>query len=285
MTGTTGVVDVATDAANSRPMGWLARAGHTLSATAPGQDVEPGLIIDLPVVTPPPTISTTSLLWLGLGAGALSAALTATVAAHPAALLSVDDQVHGWVLAHRGGGSIALARAVTWGGVTYITLPVLIVVGAAARKHATGRSRVGAGVVLAGVASLGVYLGLALNSWVGRARPPITDWLGTAGGPAFPSGHTTAATLFAVSCAWALAPRVRPGWPRAALWLSAGVYAGLVGWSRVWLGVHWPSDVLGGWLGALAFAALAAAAVTEVRRRRLTSPEVGTSRPCLTPGQ
>jgi undecaprenyl-diphosphatase len=224
-------------------------------------------VVDLPDVAPPATTGIAWLLWLGVGAGAVAVMLTAVVALRTAGPQLVDEQIHAWVLAHRGGADTALARASTWGGVTYLTLPLLVVVGAAARTRRSARSRLGAGALLAGVASVGVYAGLLVNAWVGRARPPVADWAGTAGGPAFPSGHTTAATLFALSCAWAIAPRLRPGRPRAALWCGAALYAGLVGWSRVWLGVHWPSDVAGGWLFGVAFAALAAAALAALRRR------------------
>lgn len=241
---------------------------ETLSPTAPGHSAESGVVVDLPTVVPPSATRPSTLLRLGLGAGALAALLTAAVAARLPGLQDLDDGAHSWVIEHRGGWDTALAGVVTWGGVTYLTLPLLVVVGAAARRRGTARIRLGAGALLAGAASLGVYLGLAVNAWVGRARPPISDWAGAAGGPAFPSGHTTAATLFALACVWAIAPRVRPGWPRTALWSAAVGYAVLVGWSRVWLGVHWPSDVVGGWLLGLAFAALAAAALTLARRRQ-----------------
>jgi membrane-associated phospholipid phosphatase len=38
------------------------------------------------------------------------------------------------------------------------------------------------------------------------------------------------------------------------IWAAAALYAAVIGWSRIWLGVHWPTDVLGGLLFAVAWA-------------------------------
>jgi membrane-associated phospholipid phosphatase len=129
--------------------------------------------------------------------------------------------------------------------------------------------------MLCAIASAGVAVETQVNHLIGRARPPISDWAGAASGPSFPSGHTTVATLFALSCAWACAGRVRAGWPRRAIWAGAAVYAGAVGWSRVWLGVHWPTDVIAGWLFGLAWLAASTALIISLRRRR----PVGADRP------
>jgi undecaprenyl-diphosphatase len=79
-------------------------------------------------------------------------------------------------------------------------------------------------------------------------RPRPADRLGASSGWSFPSGHTTAsgaAALIAVLVCWSLIRR--RGIRLAITGLAAG-WAAAVGISRVALVVHWPSDVVGGWL-------------------------------------
>ncbi len=177
------------------------------------------------------------------------------------------------MISHRNSANIQFARGVTWGGVTQIALPILIIVGVLATEagHTLTR-RLKSGVLIALVASVGAYFGLQINHFEGRVRPPIADWAGTAGGPSFPSGHTTVASLFAASCAWLIATRVHAGRPRVLLWTGAVLYAVAVGFSRIWLGVHWPTDVVGGWLYALTWLASSGAVVLTIRKRWPHSP-------------
>ena len=255
----------ADDAESERAV--AADAVHALvSPTAPGQPDSSKVAVDLPQVTPPPQAPMSRYLVIGGASATAFALLTWWVVRHGVTIPALDANIHAWALTRRTGADLTLARAVTTGGVTSIALPALVVIGALApRGRRPLRNRLGAGVLLAGVASAGVYLGLVINAAVDRVRPAEVDWAGAAGGPAYPSGHTTAATLFAISCAWALSDRVGPGWPRRGLWCAAVGYAFAVGWSRVWLGVHWPTDVLGAWLYATAWFALSAAAIIGLR--------------------
>jgi membrane-associated phospholipid phosphatase len=111
--------------------------------------------------------------------------------------------------------------------------------------------------------ALAATLSFALASWlnalikalVGRSRPPHEIGLeaigGVPGSPSFPSGHAMSA--FAVAAAIALlAPRLR--WPVLAV-------AALIGFSRVYLGVHFWLDVLAGAALGMAIGALIAVAV------------------------
>jgi membrane-associated phospholipid phosphatase len=169
------------------------------------------------------------------------------------AVPAVDRELHEWALGHRSHWSISIARVVRWGGITDLVLPVLFVIGTAAAKVGSALRRLQSGLFLVAIAGAGIAVETEINALIGRGRPPVADWAGAAGGPSFPSGHTTAATIFAVSCAWILMGRVRAVWRRRAIWAGAALYAGIVGWSRIWLGVHWPTDVLGACLFSLAW--------------------------------
>jgi undecaprenyl-diphosphatase len=81
----------------------------------------------------------------------------------------------------------------------------------------------------------------ALRQAIGRERPPLVypepkPLVSVPNSGAFPSGHTSAAFACATVLAWA-SPRLR---------IPLFVLAAAIGWSRIYVGVHWPLDVLGG---------------------------------------
>ena len=90
-----------------------------------------------------------------------------------------------------------------------------------------------------------------LKLWIGRERPPLEPMLTHS--LAYPSGHSAnSMTAFLATALIATPPPYRRPAAIAAILVSI-----LVGLTRVWLGDHWPSDVVGGW--ALGFLAVAAA--------------------------
>ena len=192
----------------------------------------------------------------GMGAGFLAAGLAClvvwTVHEAPGVPL-LDSGLHQWALHHRVPATIGLARGLSWFGQTNIALPLVVLAGVAAAVETRRFARVRAGALLVGIGSVGVVIGLGINRATGRVRPPLADWAGAAGGFAFPSGHTTVATVAAGLVGWTVARHLKFVRGRVVVWVVAAVWAGGVGWSRVWLGVHWPTDVLGGWLFAGSF--------------------------------
>ena len=79
---------------------------------------------------------------------------------------------------------------------------------------------------------------------VHRHRPPAADWLVAAGGWSYPSGHTLQATA-AYGVLLVLLSPGRTGRTRTLLAGGAALVVALVAASRVYLGVHWLTDVLG----------------------------------------
>ncbi|WP_405770069.1 phosphatase PAP2 family protein [Actinacidiphila glaucinigra] len=130
-------------------------------------------------------------------------------------------------------------------------------------------------LVLAG--TLGWVIQQAAKALVGRERPRWPDPVDSAAFAAFPSGHATTAALVCGALLWLLLLRVpaRSPWCVAACAVAFVSVVG-VGFTRVYLGVHWPSDILGGWL--LAAAVLTGtAALCEPWRTGAAEPDRPTS--------
>ncbi|WP_159978104.1 MULTISPECIES: phosphatase PAP2 family protein [unclassified Novosphingobium] len=99
----------------------------------------------------------------------------------------------------------------------------------------------------------------ALKGLVGRPRPQIVPHLMEAGGNSFPSGHSFNAAVVYIAIALAFAALGNRASVRATVIGGAMAISLVIAWSRVWLGVHWPSDVVAGWLGGAGWAFLASA--------------------------
>ena len=98
---------------------------------------------------------------------------------------------------------------------------------------------------------------------VGRPRPTIVSHLAEAGGSSFPSGHSFNSAVVYMGIALALAALSARRGVRWSLIAGAAILTALIALSRVWLGVHYPSDVLAGWLGGTAWALPASALLSR----------------------
>ncbi|OQD56880.1 hypothetical protein BM536_005730 [Streptomyces phaeoluteigriseus] len=115
-------------------------------------------------------------------------------------------------------------------------------------------------VWLVTVSAVGTVLQQGLKAALGRDRPVWTDPVDSAHYAAYPSGHALTATVVLGLLLWLLYRHgVGPALWRTAVAVVAVSVAG-VGLTRVWLGVHWPTDVLGGWLMGAMLVSLAIAA-------------------------
>lgn len=105
-----------------------------------------------------------------------------------------------------------------------------------------GRGRLGLTLLL--IALIGRGLSESQKYWIARVRPDLEPHLVVVKTQSFPSGHAASSMIFYLALALALAAGTRWQRPAAA---AAVLLSLLIGTSRVMLGVHWPSDVIGGW--------------------------------------
>jgi undecaprenyl-diphosphatase len=128
------------------------------------------------------------------------------------------------------------------------------------------RGRRADAVFVVGAMAGGVLLFRGIKIVLDRARPPAAVQVVRETNESLPSGHATMATVVigaVVVLAWA--GRSRLG--RALMLAGAVLWIGAVGSTRIYLGVHWFSDVLAGWLVGGAWLALCAAAWSRWRAR------------------
>jgi undecaprenyl-diphosphatase len=129
------------------------------------------------------------------------------------------------------------------------------------------RARVTAILVATSVTMGSVFVSLLKNAF-GRLRPDTAFSEVMASGLSFPSGHTSmSAIVFLTLGALIASTRTRLR-ERAYILAGASVLTLLVGVSRVALGVHWATDVLGGWAFGAAWATAWLLLARQVARRR-----------------
>lgn len=168
-------------------------------------------------------------------------------------LTLADPAIATFVAGHRLAWLTPVIELVTWLGSSFFIVPFGVVVGGYLWRRRRGRRPL-AMMAVAFLGAAGLYD--IVKPAVGRARPTAALQVGGPDiGNAFPSGHATQTISFygmlAVVLIASYAPRRR--WPFA---IGAALVTLVVGASRLYLGVHWLTDVLGGYALGLAWLSL-----------------------------
>lgn len=149
-----------------------------------------------------------------------------------------------------------IARAVTWAGSLWLLVPLVLACCVLLVRVGLPRQAAAVALSLAGASLISDLVKVL----VGRPRPPV-EHLQAVTGASFPSGHSTQASAFWFSLVLAMrATGVAPTRMRRAAVLAALIVLA-VALSRVYLGVHYPSDVIAGVLLGVGWAVYIAARV------------------------
>ena len=170
--------------------------------------------------------------------------------------LEIDHDITDWVVDHRLDWLEIPFQVTTTVGNT-LSMTVIAIVAGLLFARSDRRSQ--AWLIVIGSAT-GYFVMVGLKHLFARDRPPRADRLVDIETYAFPSGHAMMSALVLGLIAVALlqgTPWIRR---HRAVLLIAPVASLLIGASRVYLGVHWASDVVGGWLFALVWIGVAVAA-------------------------
>ena len=179
-------------------------------------------------------------------------------------LRHADASVHDWAVSHRSPADTLFFVCMTnvGGPVGVAVIVVAVAVVLAIRRRWRWL------VYLAVTTGGGALLDFELKRYFARARPAVAEMLRRAHGYSFPSGHAMGSAVAFGALAY-LAYRAAKSWPAAAAAIAFGATMILsVAVSRVYLGVHWISDVAAGVTAGLVWVTTTTAAYETVRRIR-----------------
>jgi membrane-associated phospholipid phosphatase len=185
------------------------------------------------------------------------------------ALVRFDDAAAGWLQRHGTEGGEAIFNAVSWLGASVLALVLLAVVVVMVRR----RDWVAA-LAIASAGGGGALLNYALKMVFHRGRPEYAAEFITHATWSFPSGHAMESLAGYGFLAFVALQHVHSPVRRRAIVASVVMLVAIIGYSRVYLGVHYVSDVIGGYLAGAAWLLVCVTGYRFARARRpATRPE------------
>lgn len=156
--------------------------------------------------------------------------------------------------AHSSGWAISVAQALSWVGSASVRSAFIIaaVVLLILRHHARDAA------LFVIVVAITIVTNTALKEAFARARPTLVPWLDDPANLSYPSGHSANSMVVFLLAALLIADR-RLVWAAIVLVVAIGL-------SRIALGVHWPTDVIGGWMYGAGCALIGASLSRRIER-------------------
>ncbi|GGS50755.1 phosphatase PAP2 family protein [Streptomyces griseoviridis] len=227
--------------------------------------------------SPPRPPRSRAALGLAWTLGVCSALLLVLVAAEWRPLIDLDTRIarttHRWAIERTGlTQAFRVLTDWVWDPWTMRLLCAAVALWLGLRRDAWWTA-----LWLGATVALTALLQQVLKASVGRERPVWPDPVDSAHYAAFPSGHAMTATVVCGLLLWLLRRYGAAPAARAAALAPAVVSVAGVGLTRIWLGVHWTTDVVAGWVMGALVVCLAVAVHRRWRPARTPSPGAAAS--------
>lgn len=176
----------------------------------------------------------------------------------------IDHKVQYFAYSARNGFSERVLVPITYMAHKYFIIAVIAVL------LAIPRTRTEYGLPLAFSSSLGLIPYKILKTTIARPRPNPARWLVIEHGYSFPSGHSMNGLIFYGMLIFLIRRSSLSRYKKNVLTVVFGLLIPLIGWTRLFCGVHYVSDVLGGWSLGLAWVLLVSCLI-DFSRQKMTS--------------
>jgi undecaprenyl-diphosphatase len=173
-----------------------------------------------------------------------------------------DERALHWFATHRVPLlDYVMTRATSLGNGVVLLMIVLV----SATFLALTYHRWFAYLLVAGVVG-GIIANNLLKLAFARPRPEVVDLLDEVASKSFPSGHAMNSIIVYGTVAYIVSRLEATRTTRAITWIVAGAFILLIGGSRMYLGVHYPTDIIAGFLAGAAWVAFVASSSRAARR-------------------